>query len=238
MKPDEELADPTTRLDRISTRWSQIHDPEYFVLRYSGAIRAYLEALLGGPQEAEEVAQEFLTNFLQQGLEAATPDRGRFRDYLKIAVRNAALTHLRRRKTVQADPRYLAQIPDIRHESAEQQWLEQWRQCALQKAWRQLDWRQRRSAGNLFHTVLRLAMDHPQEDSLALARRASEAAGREVSAEAFRKQLSRARRLFAEVLIAEVAATVEGGRTEDVQAELIELGLWRAVRRYFPPREA
>ena len=65
-------------LDEISTRWTQVKDPAQFVLRYSQAIRAYLLALLKDEHAADDVSQDFVLHFLQRGLTAADPDRGRF----------------------------------------------------------------------------------------------------------------------------------------------------------------
>src|SRR5688500_14529531 len=89
---------PPSLLDEISTRWPMIHDPTKFVLRYAPAIEAYLPALVRDPELVEEIRQEFLLRLLERGL--VTPDHlhGRFRHYLKVAVRNCALSFLRKKK--------------------------------------------------------------------------------------------------------------------------------------------
>ena len=84
-----------SNLDLISTRWSQITDPDQFVLRYASAIQAYLRALLPA-DSAEDAAQDFLAAGLTRGFLRTPELRGRFREYLKTAVRNTALTRLRR----------------------------------------------------------------------------------------------------------------------------------------------
>jgi len=228
---------PKPALDLISTRWPILADPNQFVQRYEPAIRKYLEALLKDPHDAEEVAQDFLLRGLQRGF-VRTPDlRGRFRDYLKTAVRNAALMHLRRRKPGQVgccDPARLA-CPDADvQEEAEQQWLARWRRCVLDRAWQALEQFQARAPGNLAYTVLRLAADNPREDSMTLADRASALAGRPLRADAFRKQLSRARRLFAELVVAEVTLTLDEPTRPRLEEELCELGLLAYVRPLLP----
>src|SRR5262249_33766636 len=97
-----------------------------------------------------------------------------------------------------------------------------------------LESHQRRSPGNLFFTALRLTVDHPEEDSEALAARAGAFAGKPVRADAFRKQLSRARQLFAQLLIQEGMQTLEQPTTEMLTEELLELGLMEYVRDYVP----
>src|SRR5262249_56134087 len=84
-------------LDLITTHWSALRDCNRFLLRYAQAVRAYLLALLGA-EDADDVAHDFFVRVVERGFERAAPDRGRFRDYLKIAVRNAALSHLRRKQ--------------------------------------------------------------------------------------------------------------------------------------------
>jgi RNA polymerase sigma factor (sigma-70 family) len=218
-------------LDHITTRWPAIRDPVQFVLRYAPAVRKYLEALLRDPHDADEVEQEFLARVVERGFPNADPGRGRFRDYLKVAVRNAALNHLRRKR--QAPPADLDRLALAAPED-EQAWVAEWQRCALNKAWRALDQHQARTPGNLAHTVLRLSVDHPDEDSEALAARAAAAAGRPLRAGAFRQQLRRARRLFAEVLLREVTQTLEDPAPRRVEEELIELGLMPYVADFLP----
>jgi RNA polymerase sigma-70 factor (ECF subfamily) len=227
---------PNSRLNEISTRWAILKDPVQFLLRYGPAIRKYLQALLKNPDDVEEISQDILLRVVQEGFGRASPDKGRFRDYLKTAVRNAALNHLRRKHAVQPGDAMLQQVPDRDEPCSEtdQAWLADWQRCVLGKAWRALDTHERKSAGNLFHTVLRLSVDHPEEDSVQQAERTSQIVGRTVRPEAFRKQLSRARRMFAEVLADEVSDTLENPTRERVEEELIDLGLMPFVRDYLP----
>jgi hypothetical protein len=203
-------------------------------MRYAPAIRRYLDALIRNADDAEELTQEFLLRGLLQGFVRTSELRGRFRDYLKAAVRHAALNHLRRKRPVQDGVAGLEQVPapDDQRSAADQQWVEQWRACVLDRAWQALDDHQRRSPGSLAFTVLRLAADHPEEDSTALAARATASAGRPIRADAFRKQLSRSRRLFAELVVAEVSQTLEQPSRERVVEELVDLGLMSYVGDY------
>jgi hypothetical protein len=223
-------------LDQISTCWPSIKDPMQFVLRYAPAIQKYLHALLKNSHDAEEVAQEFLLRGLEHGFLRTDALRGRFRDYLKTAVRNAALTYLQRKRPTRtggADPEQLLDAADV-CSRADEEWLAEWRGCMLDRAWQALDNHQRLSPGNLAHTVLRVAVDYPDEDSPTLAARVAALSGRPLRAEAFRKQLSRARRLFAELLLAEVAHTLGQPTSAQMELELIETGLMPYVRPYLP----
>jgi DNA-directed RNA polymerase specialized sigma24 family protein len=234
MPPAGHHADPDpgshSILEQISTRWNSVNDPLQFVMRYAPAIRNYLGALIPNQHDADEATQEFLLRAVQRGFRHASPDRGRFRDYLKAAVRNAAFKHLRRRRNAIS----IDAVPDPAAEVADRIWLRDWHNCILTRAWRSLDRHEREHPGGLAHTVLKIAADYAEEDSAAQAARVSASCGRPVRADAFRKQLSRARRLFAGFLVEAVRETLEEPTPERVQEELGELGLLRYVRDMAP----
>jgi DNA-directed RNA polymerase specialized sigma24 family protein len=218
-------------LDQITTRWSQICDPLRFVMRYSQAIRAYLAAIFRDEEAAEEACQEFLAKFLGRGLEAAVPDRGRFRDYLKISVRNTALAMLRRKQEATVDPAVLESLTVTRADDA---WNQEWQRVVLDKAWRLLEQHERTSPQGMHFTALKLAVEFPQETSEQLAARAAARLQRPVNAAAFRKQLSRARRHFARLIVEEVSQTLTSDVHRDLADELAELGLLPYVKGELP----
>jgi RNA polymerase sigma factor (sigma-70 family) len=229
-------AEPKSRLDQITTRWSTVNDPLQFTLRYAPALRKYLDAICQDAHDAEDCCQDLLARVVRDGFVHATPERGRFRDYLKQVVRNEALNYLRRkRKLPQADSDLL-DVPttDEGRLALERQWLAEWQRCLLDRAWRALDRHQQRSPGNLCWTVLRLSADYPEETSEQLAARASQLTGQSLRPDAFRKQVSRARRLFAELLREEVAQTLEEPTAAQIEEELIEVGLMPYLRDFLP----
>lgn len=216
-------------LDQITTRWSQICDPVRFVMRYSQAIRAYLAAIFRNEEAAEEACQEFLAKFLGRGLESAAPDRGRFRDYLKISVRNTALAMLRRKQELSVDPTVLETVATATA-TADDAWNSEWQRVVLDKAWRQLEQHERTSPQGMHFTALQLAVDFPNETSEQLATRATAQLQRPVNAAAFRKQLSRARQHFAQLIVDEVSQTLTADVHRDLGEELAELGLLPYVK--------
>lgn len=219
------------RLEDISTRWSLLKDPMQFLFRYGPAIRSYLAVLLANPDDADEICQDILVRVVRDGFAGATPEKGRFRSYLKVAVRNAALMHLRRRRPAQPPEELWQQLADADHD-ADRAWLADWQRCALNKAWRALEAHERTNRGNLFATSLRVSVDSPGLRSDELAALVSEQVGRSVSAVALRKQLSRARQMFAKLLVEEVKQTLQDPTPEAIAEELIELGLMPYVRDY------
>ena len=62
----------------------------------------------------------------------------------------------------------------------------------------------------------------------------SERLGRSISADAFRQQVSRGKRMMAELILTAIAGTIADASAEDVETELVELGLMTFVRDYLP----
>lgn len=236
MEPSPSDFVPKSRLDRITTQWPLLHDNARFVLRYGLAIRRYLDALLRDDHDAEEVAQEFMLRVVKEGFVRASPDQGRFRHYLKAAVRNAAVSHLRRRRKL---PHALADLSQVaaaepENTAADEAWRGEWRRCVMERAWSALDDFEQETPGNLAYTVLRASVDHPDDTSESLAALIAGRLSRPLTAENFRKHLSRARRLFAEHLVGEVAETLDDAAPQRIEEELIDLGLMPYVREFLP----
>ena len=215
-------------LRTISTVTADIADPSRFVTRYGDAIRAYLRALIPNSHDADEVEQDFLLRVVERGFPDGQGRRGPFRYYLMTSVRNAALAYFRksqRRPMTVAD---LSAIPA--GEIADREWNRKWRECVLKNAWLALRNHEQRTPGNLCHTVLRTSVRHPEEDSKMLAVRIYSITGQDLTPEAFRKQLSRARRRFGELIVQEVSRTLSSATPELVEEELQSLDLLKYVR--------
>src|SRR5262249_46646319 len=131
--PTTSEADGPSLFEHISTHWSVVTDPFRFVLRYSRAVRGYVTALIRNEHDAEAVAQSFLVQAVGKPFAPEQVRRGRFRDYLKAMLRNAAVTHFRRsaqRSSVALEGAF----PDPGVEdAADREWLAEWRGCLLQR---------------------------------------------------------------------------------------------------------
>ena len=68
-----------------------------------------------------------------------------------------------------------------------------------------------------------------------MATRFSERTGQTVNAAAVRRKLRRARVTFAELLIDEIANSLDAATPDDVEDELVALGLFEYVRELLPP---
>lgn len=100
--------------------------------------------------------------------------------------------------------------------------------------WRALGAHERCTPGNICYTALRVFTEFRHEHSPRQAEIASQRTGHTFSAEAFRKQVSRARCLMAELILTEAARGVVPPTADGVEAELHELGLWDYVENHLP----
>jgi RNA polymerase sigma factor (sigma-70 family) len=213
-----------------------MHQADQLALRYRAAIRSYVGALVKDQQEADEVAQEVLLRMLRGDFAGADPERGRFRDFLKVAVRNMVRSHWARkqRREGPVDPTWLAATAaDV--SPADIELTAAWRRSVLQVTLSALDQHQRSHAGNVFGTLLRLRIDHPDDDSEQLAARLSAVVGRPFRADAARQQLRRARLRFAQLLVEELARGLSDPTPARLEEELNETGLMEYVRDFLPP---
>ncbi len=226
-----------TILAGIVTNWSQVNDPVRFVARYAPAIRNYLHALIRDPHEADDAAQEFLTKIGQRGFQELTLQKGkRFRDYLIAAVRNAARTHLKNiNRRHQQEQQFFETDFEDSPDAIDEQWIAEWRKCALDRALTALHRRERTAPESLCYTVLKSRLDSTDTRDTELAEQLSMKLGRMIKPDAFRKQLSRSRRILAELLVLEVAETLQQVTPQEVEDELIATGLMEFVRPFLPP---
>jgi RNA polymerase sigma factor (sigma-70 family) len=247
-----EASDPSaeqpTRIDEIATQWSllrlahqssiRVAGParNVLVLRYSRAIRGYVGAMVKDVEDADELAQEVVVRLLQGNFARANPERGRFRDMLKVAVRNVVLTYWtqkRRRAKVDWD---VGQLPGEDEEGQiEQEWTAAWQRSVLDMTWAALEDYARAHPQSVSWILLRLRADHPEDDLTQLAARFAQQTGKTLRPPALRQQLRRARLRFAELLIEEVAKSLDDPTPERVEEELIETGLMPYVHDFLPP---
>lgn len=222
---------PKSVLEQISTCWPSINNPVQFVMRYARAIRKYVAAVVRDPHDAEEVAQDFLVRVLSKGFCPENVSRGRFRDYLKSAVRYVAISHLRQRRPAFASEEHLAGLIQTEAE-ADREWTAEWRNCLLERVWQALEYHQQSKTGNLYFTVLRQYADAPETGSDTHAALLSKRLGQPIRPDAFRQQLSRARKKFAKLVVEEVRSTLQDPTREDIEAELVALELMSQVREF------
>ncbi len=235
--------EPDSHLSRIETHWTavfQAHRAEAgeamgaqaeLVRRYGGAVHRYLLASLRDPDAADELSQEFALRFLRGAFRNADPGKGRFRDFLKRAVRNLMIDHHRARRGHAGsleDGEGPQNVP-APSDDLDAGFVASWREELLRCAWATLA-RYQESTGRPLHAVLKARVDEPDLDSAGLAERLSARLGKQVDAGWVRVNLHRARDRFVNLLVDEVAGTLADPSREGLVAELIELDLYERCR--------
>jgi RNA polymerase sigma factor (sigma-70 family) len=228
-------------LSQIATRWSLVlaacrgaDDPDQaaqaeFLERYAGAIYRYALRMLEDPDRAMEACQEFAMRFVRGDFRRADPDRGRFRDYLKTSVINL-LREFQRQELVRGRQRPLTDFDApiasdaSPMEREERIYRESFRSELLEQAWQALAESQKES-GPPYYVALRLKAENPGLSSADLAGRISPPAGRPYTASGTRQILHRARELFADRLLDEIARSASTEDPEVLEIEATELGL-------------
>ena len=238
-------ADVEQRLSRIATHWSDLvlaHGSSAdesarnrLLLRYTSPVYRYLLGALRNADEASDLCQEFAVRFLRGDFRKANPQRGRFRDYVKSALSNLVNDHFR---GLEARPRNMS--PDFPEPAAseepslspEQEFLTSWRQSLLDQTWKSL------AEENLaYHAVLTLRIENPDMQSPEMATRLTEQLGKPMSPDNVRKSLERAHGKFADLLLDQVAESLEGASNADLKAELEALDLLKYCRSALEKRQ-
>jgi RNA polymerase sigma-70 factor (ECF subfamily) len=237
-------SEASRRLSSIETLWSLVrraHDEPgeraraaqgELIARYGGAIRRYLIGALRDEEAAEELFQEFAYRFVHGDLRGADPERGRFRDFVKGVLYHLIADHHKRR---QRQPRALASgyaEPAVNPPTLadlDRDLRTNWRDDLLARTWAALG-DVEREKGQPFHTVLRFRAEHPDMPSPEMANRLSVTLGKPINAAAVRQMLHRAREKFADLLLEQVAHSLDDPNPEQLGQELEDLGLIDHVR--------
>lgn len=239
------MQDEQAHLSRISTEWDlvfQAHNgpPDLvtaaqtkLMVRYGGAVHRYLLAALRDPELAAELDQEFALRFLRGDMHRADPSRGRFRDFLKRALRNLMIDHYRKqkRKSVSLDAPGVPEpvSPDGGLPDFDRQFTESWKRELMAQAWVALARHQERT-GQPYHTVLQHRTKHPEIKSPEMASMLSAVLGKPVTAGWVRETLSKAREHFVLAILDGVKASLQQPSKSLIVEELADLDLLEYCR--------
>jgi RNA polymerase sigma-70 factor (ECF subfamily) len=233
MQPDN----ANERLVDIPTQWSvvarahqqtpaAVSATEQLLERYRRPIYRYLLACVRRLDVADELFQEFALRFVRGDFKNADPGRGRFRDFLKTSLYHLVVDHQRK---LQREPHSPLPDSEAAPTAAPPAGLVEdlkgaWREELMARAWEGLAQWQQQSRQPL-HTVLRCRADHPDMKGAAMAACLSTQLGVTVSADWVYKKLHQAREQFTDLIIEEVVQTLTEPTRENLEQELLDLGL-------------
>jgi RNA polymerase sigma-70 factor (ECF subfamily) len=233
------------RLSRINTSWQQVREAQddgsldasrvalwQLLERYSGAVERYLIGAMRDDEAAAELAQEFAVQFLKGAYGGANPERGRFRDFVKGILQHLIANHFR--KANRRPGRLPTEFPEPADEApsdaaSDESFVACWREELIGRAWGALAELEKRTS-QPYHTVLKHKADHAKESSEAMAAAMTARLGKPLNAAAVRKALQRAREKFADVLLADLSASLRNAGPDALEQELIDLRLYEYCR--------
>jgi RNA polymerase sigma factor (sigma-70 family) len=233
-----EQENPNHRLSLITTPWSLVGRANHglpgeanaarqqLLERYGPAVHRYLRNLLNDPHAVDEIFQEFALQLVHGKLRGADQKRGRFRYFVKGTLYHLIADYRKQQRDwpgpLPADIDGLLANPD--DVPAKHLFEESWCDELLARAWEALAAIEA-STGQPIHSVLRFRADHPEMRSPQVAEELSTRLGKALTAVGVRQTLHRAREKFAALLLDEVIHSLEHPGAEQLEEELVELGL-------------
>jgi len=235
------------RIEAIPTRWSLIRGAHpnspansvdemrrMLVLRYAPAVKRYVAAIVREHEDAEELAQDVVLRLMRGDFSGANPEKGRFRDLLKTAIRNMIRNHWEKSNRRKTSDIGLDQAPGPDDDEQDGEWTAAWQRTVLAQTWDRLRNEEGPNASPGYW-ILRLRVDFPDLNSEELAKKLSDRTGTPVKADTGRQMLRRARKRFAETLMDEIRSGLDDESDERVQEELASLGLLSWMKDFMDP---
>jgi RNA polymerase sigma-70 factor (ECF subfamily) len=234
-----EPQDTPHHLSRITTQWTLVFEAhreqqtvamqaqQALMHRYCGAIYRYLVSAVRDPDAADDLSQEFALRLVRGDFKRADPGQGRFRDFLKSSLYHLVIDYHRRkarRRHEFLDPDAPAPADGDSGLPSDQEFLARWREELLDRAWEALATVEKET-GKPFFSVLRFRAENPKLPSGEIAQKLQERLGKPLTDVGVRQTLHRAREKFADLLLEEVAHSLETSDVERLSQELIDLDL-------------
>lgn len=232
-----ETVEKDPRLSQLSTHWTMLTNAydvsteefdralQFQTLRYLGAVHRYFLRTVRDPEVVEDLNQEFATRFLEGNFLKYDPKLGRFRDYIKRAVRNLMVDYHRgkaRTRRIESDWEHA--IIDDSASERDEEFIEAWRGEILDRAWNALEELQRRTKAP-YYTVLKYRAQHPRQSSEEMATHLEKVLGQELTPAAVRNRLQHAREKWVGFIVDEVKLGLSDKSRSAVEEELADLRL-------------
>lgn len=231
--------DGPEQLSQIETLWSVVRQAHQdgvsdarvaqrqLLEQYGNAIRRYLSTKLRDPAAADDVYQDFAIKFVRGEFHKATPEKGRFRTFIRTVLFRQVADYYRSRKrrgSVQLDPNLIEPVAECDQIASDEEFAEVWRDEMLKKAWDALhDYQQ--ESGKPWYSVLQLRVKNPEMRSAQLAAAVADQLEKPISSANVRVLLHRAREKFSVLLIETISDSLNSTSIDEIEEELAELQL-------------
>jgi RNA polymerase sigma factor (sigma-70 family) len=156
--------------------------------RYSGVVYRYLLGAVRDEDTAEELAHEFAVRLLEGAFHRASPDRGRFRDYVKTVLINLVNDHFKARGN--APRQFLPDAPNPAVSAASADSGLSFEQCLQDEVINQT-WSALEKQNPKYHAALLMRVENPDLSSRELANRLSANLQTKVTSDWVRKNIDR-----------------------------------------------
>jgi RNA polymerase sigma-70 factor (ECF subfamily) len=227
------------RLSQIETLWSVVRvahqtdesnarDAQRQLLeQYGNAIKRYLNTKLRDPAVADDVYQDFAIKFVRGEFQNVTPEKGRFRTFIRTVLFRQVADFYRsrkRRNDVQLDVNLIEPVGESEEQARNEQFAEVWRDEMLKKAWDAL-YDLEETSGKPWYSVLQLRVKNPQMRSAQLAEVVGEQLQKPMTSANVRVLIHRAREKFSVLLIETISNSLNSTSPDDIEEELADLEL-------------
>ncbi len=178
---------------------------------------------------------------MQGAFRRVDPQRGRFRDYLKTTLIHLVTDYQNRlrHRPVPLDKTFNEPaVPAADPAAAEEQFLQSWKEELLARAWESLE-KVERQGGQPYYSVLRFRAENSAATSAEMAAQLTEQLRPEhpFTDTGIRKTLQRAKMQFADLLLEEIAQSLDNPTAEELERELIDLELMPHCRAALKRRQ-
>jgi RNA polymerase sigma factor (sigma-70 family) len=247
------MAHEPSRFDFGPTRWSLVLQGQQegksgdrarndLLERYHGAVNRFLLARLGDPHAVDEIYEIYVERVKENHpfLQRVDREKGRFRHYRRRILQNLIIDYHRRRQR-EAGQRVLVEVqedafiaPPLTDEE-EEQFRREWVQELMYHTWQALE-AVSRDREKPYYDLMLYKAENPQARSRQIAEHFSRLWGKPLSEANVRQILHRGQELLSDLLLEEVARSLEKQRespatADQVEEELLELRLLDDHRR-------
>jgi len=221
----ESLAGKSGVLKTLSRPWTQSPSAAALIVRYLAPMRQQLLQWTSRESITDDSLQMLIGHLVAHGF--GQHGRGRMRDFLIRGIRSAAKATI---GEIAENDRPAIDFASWKADSPD--WIAHWRGELLVRVWRELERDEHHEPSRPLYSILKTATEHPRENAEMLAVRINTQSDSAVDPATIQTLIVPARKRFAELVLQEVAHTLEDRTEAALMAELHAIGLADPVEKW------